>query len=88
MVRPFEESRGEPRIAAITERGMGKDGKDAHRVSVTLSREQHAELERIARKHGMKVAWVVRRAAERLIEQENGGPLLPLNFEERSHARG
>jgi len=34
----------------------------------------------MARKHGMKVALVVRRPAERLIEQENGGPLLPLDF--------
>nr|WP_305123372.1 CopG family transcriptional regulator [Roseomonas sp. GC11] len=57
---------------------MGKDGRDAHRVSVTLSKSQHDELARIARKQGMTVAWLVRRAAERLIEQENGGPMLPL----------
>lgn len=60
---------------------MGKDGKNAHQVSVTLSRTQHVELERIAAKHGMTVAWIVRRAAEMLIEQENGGPMLPLDFE-------
>ena len=59
---------------------MGKDGHDAHRVSVTFSHAQHSELARIARKHGMTVAWLVRRAAERLIEQENGGPLLPLDL--------
>jgi predicted DNA-binding ribbon-helix-helix protein len=57
---------------------LGKDGRDAHRVSVTLSKSQHDELARIARKQGMTVAWLVRRAAERLIEQENGGPMLPL----------
>ena len=66
---------------------MGKDGQDAHRVSVTFSRAQHSELERIARKHGMKVAWVVRRAAERLIEQENGGPMLPLDLGLLTHAQ-
>ena len=59
---------------------MGKDGQDAHRVSVTFSRAQHTELARIARKHGMTVAWLVRRAAERVIEQENGGPMLPLEL--------
>jgi hypothetical protein len=26
------------------------------------------------------VAWLVRRAVERLIEQANGGPLLPLDI--------
>ena len=57
---------------------MGKDGSNAHRVTVTLSHTQHAELERIAKKAGGRVAWVARRAVERLIEQENGGPLLPL----------
>lgn len=75
-----------PRITAecrgrlYAEDDVGKDGEDAHRVSVTLSRAQHAELARIAKKHGMTVAWLVRRAAERLIEQENGGPMLPLEI--------
>ena len=59
---------------------MGKDGQDAHRITVTLSSAQHAELERIAKKAGARVAWVARRAIERLIEQENGGPLLPLEY--------
>jgi predicted DNA-binding ribbon-helix-helix protein len=71
----------EPRIAADRSYGvwtLGKDGRDAHRVSVTLSKSQHDELARMARKQGMTVAWLVRRAAERLIEQENGGPMLPL----------
>ena len=69
----------EPRIAADGVGTMGKDGRDAHRVTLTLTHSQHAELERIARKSGAKVAWVARRAVERLIEQENGGPLLPLD---------
>lgn len=79
-----------PRLAA--ERSywslvMGKDGKDAHRVSVTLTRAQHAKLERIANKYGVKVSWLVRRAAERLIDQEQGGPLLPLDFGGRDEKR-
>ena len=60
---------------------MAEDSEDAHRVSVTFSRTQHLDLERIAKRHGVKVAWVVRRSAERLIEHENGGPMLPLNLD-------
>jgi predicted DNA-binding protein len=57
---------------------MGKDGKDACRISVTFTRLQHAELARLAKKQGVTKSWIVRRATERLIESENGGPLLPL----------
>ncbi len=59
---------------------MGKDGRDAVRVTTTLTRQQHAELERLAKQHGVKVAWLLRRATERLIEQANGGAMLPLDF--------
>lgn len=59
---------------------MGKDGRDAHRVTVTLTHAQHAELERIAKRSGVKVAWVAKRAVEILIEKENGGPMLPLEI--------
>lgn len=58
--------------------GMGKDGKDACRISVTFTRQQYAEIERLSKKQGVTKSWIVRRAAERLIETENGGPLLPL----------
>lgn len=57
---------------------MGKDGQDAERVTTTLSRRQKAELERLAKADGVKVAWLVRRAVERFLEQRAGGPLLPL----------
>ncbi len=77
-------NRGPPRIAA--EGVVGKDGKEAHRVSVTLTLTQHAELKRIAKKYRVKVSWLVRRAAEQLIEQEQGGPLLPLDLE-GTHAK-
>lgn len=59
---------------------MGKDGKDAVRVTTTLTKEQKIELERLASAEGVKVAWLVRRAVERLLEDANGGPLLPLQF--------
>jgi len=73
-------SRGTPRIAANTI-SMGKDGHDAVRVTTTLTKRQHDRLERIAEKNRVKVAWVVRRAVERLLEQAEGGPLLPLDLD-------
>jgi hypothetical protein len=68
--------RGTPRIAA--EASVGKDGRDAERVTTTLSRHQKAELERLAKAEGVKVAWLVRRSVERFLETASGGPLLPL----------
>jgi hypothetical protein len=68
-----------PRIAA--ELLMGKDGKNAERVTTTLSRQQKAELDRLADVEGVKVAWLVRRAVERFLEHSAGGPLLPLDYE-------
>jgi hypothetical protein len=67
---------------------MGKDGRDAVRVTTTFTRQQHAELERIASQNGVKVAWLVRRAVERLIAQANGGTQLPLDLrsEQEHHA--
>ncbi|MDA8412493.1 MAG: ribbon-helix-helix domain-containing protein [Desulfobacteraceae bacterium] len=60
---------------------MGKDGKNAVRVTTTLTKDQNASLERLAKKNGVKKAWLVRRAVEMAIEEANGGPLLPLNIE-------
>lgn len=70
------------RIAAErSDRGtMGREGKDAARVTVTLTKAQRAELQRIARANGVTESWLIRRAVERLIEQAAGGPLLPLDF--------
>lgn len=59
---------------------MGKDGKDSERVTATLSRDCKAELDRFAEKEGVTVAWIVRRAVERYLEQANGGPMLPLDL--------
>jgi hypothetical protein len=71
--------RGLPRIAAETG-ALGKDGRDAERVTTTLTRKQKAELDRLARAQGVKVAWLVRRAVERFLEEATGGPLLPLDL--------
>jgi Ribbon-helix-helix protein, copG family. len=57
---------------------MGKDGKNAVRVTTTLSKEQYDDLERIAKKNGVAIAWIVRKAVEHAIEEAEGGPLLPL----------
>ena len=66
---------------------MGKDGTDAERVTTTLSRLQKLELDRLAKAEGVKVAWLVRRAVERFLEQASGGPMLPLDFERGEDAQ-
>ncbi|WP_350085034.1 ribbon-helix-helix domain-containing protein [Thalassobaculum sp.] len=64
-----------PRNAA--EVVLGKDGRDARRLTTTVSRDQAERLEEIAERNGVSVSWLLRRAAERLIEEADGGPLLP-----------
>lgn len=44
--------------------------RSPHRLSVSLSPEQHAELVEIARKNKVSIAWVVREAIERLLQDE------------------
>lgn len=58
---------------------MGKSGSDAVRVTTTLTRQQHADLEQIAEANSVKVAWLVRRSVERLIDQAQG-PLFSLDL--------
>ena len=60
---------------------MGKDGKEAWRVTTTLSRAQKRELENLASREGVKVAWLIRRAVDVYLDSERGGPLLPLSLE-------
>ena len=62
------------------EADLGKDGRDAERVTTTLTRKQKAELDRLAKARGVKVAWLVRRSVERFLEEATGGPLLPLDL--------
>jgi hypothetical protein len=56
---------------------MGKDGRNSLRRTATLTREQAAELERIAQRDGVSVSWLLRKGVELLIERANDGPLLP-----------
>lgn len=44
--------------------------KASHRLSVSLTEEQHIELVEIAEKNRVSVAWVVREAIERLLRDE------------------
>lgn len=56
-----------------------QDEKSPHRLSVSLTAEQHRELGEIARKNRVSVAWVVREAIDRLLKEEM--PLLHLGKE-------
>ena len=58
---------------------MGKDGHNAVRVTTTLTRQQHGELSRLGETHHVKVAWLVRHAVDRLLDEANRGTL-PLDF--------
>ena len=59
---------------------MGKDGRNAERVTTTLPRVQEAEVDRIAARGSVKLAWLARRAGKKLLEPANGGPLFPLEL--------
>ena len=50
--------------------GEKQEGGDVHRLSVSLSSGQYAELVEIANKNKVSVAWVVREAIERLLHDE------------------
>ncbi len=50
------------------------------RVTVNMTPAQRAELERIAKKSGVSLSWVIRRSLERTVEEAAGGPLLPLDL--------
>ena len=66
---------------------VGKDGRNAERVTTTLTKRQKAELERVAEAQGVKVAWLIRRAVERFLDDASGGPLLPLDLEGAGNAK-
>jgi hypothetical protein len=60
---------------------MGKDGKNSVRLTTTLSKKQLEQLEGLARKNDVAVAWLARKAILRFMEDADGGPLLPLGNE-------
>jgi hypothetical protein len=76
-----------PRIAAELGVAMGIDGRDAERVTTTLSRRTKGELDQLAKTQGVKVAWLVRRAVERLLEEAAAGTTLPLDLDGDRHVK-
>lgn len=60
---------------------MGKDGRDAERVTTTLTRSQKRELDLLAERQGVKVAWLVRRSIEAYLNEVRGGPMLPFEID-------
>lgn len=46
------------------------DKQHGHRLSISLSSEQHEMLLEIARRNRVSLAWVVREAVERLLKEE------------------
>ena len=54
----------------MTSTAIANDDKSAHRLSVSLTAEQHRELNEIARKNRVSVAWVVREAIDRLLKAD------------------
>jgi Ribbon-helix-helix protein, copG family. len=59
---------------------VGKGGVNSCRTTITLPKSDKISLERIAKENGVQVSWLIRRAISRLIEQSQGGPLLPLDL--------
>jgi hypothetical protein len=56
-----------------------QENKSHHRLSVSLTAEQHHELNEIARKNRVSAAWVVREAIDRLLMDD--APLLHIGRE-------
>lgn len=54
---------------------MGKDGRDAVRVTTTFNRQQHDMLKDLADEHSVKVAFLVRYATLRLLKEAESGTL-------------
>lgn len=55
---------------------MGKDGKDAERLTTTLSRARKRQIEALAKREGVSVAWIMRRAVERYLDSGESGPVI------------
>jgi predicted transcriptional regulator len=44
--------------------------KAAHRLSVSLSDDQYARVAEVARRNRVSIAWVVREAVERMLDEK------------------
>ncbi len=67
---------------------MGQDGSDAKRVTTTLSVARKLALEQLAKREGVKEAWIVRRALERYLDEIGDGSILVTEGGGGVHARG
>lgn len=56
------------------------DETRSKRVTVNMTPGQADDLERIAKKLGVSLSWLLRHSLERTIEEANGGPMLPLSI--------
>lgn len=59
---------------------MGKDGKNAERITTTISKELSARLDHLAKESGVAKAWLVRHAVEQFFRDhvDRGQLRLPL----------
>lgn len=55
------------------------DTKGSIRVSATLPSNHYEALVSLAEKKKVSLAWLVRHAVERLLEETDGGPRLPFD---------
>lgn len=66
-------------MTASTQKGSKKDSV---RITATLPSDQYELLTSLAKKSKVSVAWCVRMAVERLIE-ERQGPMLPFEHDSK-----
>jgi predicted DNA-binding ribbon-helix-helix protein len=55
---------------AMPQNANAQDAKSPHRLSVSLTAEQHRELNEIAQRNKVSIAWVIREAIERLLKDD------------------
>lgn len=55
------------------------DTKGSIRVSATLPSNHYEALVSLAEKKKVSLAWLVRHAVEKLLEEADGGPRLPFD---------
>lgn len=56
---------------------------DGLRVTVTVTADQDRQLRALAAEHKVSVAWLVRRAVDRLLEQDSGDVQFALDLVKR-----
>lgn len=54
--------------------------KGPARITATLTQDQHEALVNLAEKNKVSIAWLVRQAIDRMIDEAEGGPRLPFTF--------